>query len=663
MRFPLRSLATGLLAVGVATCSDVAPVAPKHVAGPARLSFRPVFSKSAAAVYSQMSAFDVSFDHVHVLIVRPPSETVIDTTVFFTPNSSDLTLDFTVDVKGADEQFAGTMDYTNPTLGVVFHGSTVLTSYAPDQPAPAQQDMPIDYVGPGATVTRVVVAPKTMSLISPNTGAFTVQAFDANNAPVSNTPVVWIVSDPSVASIDGGVLTPLGKRGSITVTARTPKDVADNAAVTITLKPAGISVTAGGGQTGKVGTTLPVAGFVKVVASDGIGVQGITVNFAAPAGGKVGSASAVTDANGVASSTLTLGGTLGPQSFAATAAGFSTSITATATVGDPASIAAVSGDGQRDTVYKTLANELVVRVADAFSNPVPDATVSWARTAGTGAAAAPTSTTDASGQARMKYVLGNTPGIEIVSASVSGVSPAATFSEQTLAGVASGVSVISGDGQTSRAGAGYATPIVIRALDPKGNPLLNADVSWAATNATVAAAKTTTDAQGTTSNTFTAGPTAGLASVTATITGRTVTISATVQAGVVGKLVFSVAPPNGAAGQSLTPAVQVELQDAFGNRTAATNAVTIALGANPTGSTLNGTLTRLGVAGVATFDDLQLTKTGSGYTFVASSVGATSVTSPSFAVGAGTAAAVQVVAGDNQTTTVNTPVSVAPSVR
>src|SRR5207244_3128523 len=135
----------------------------------------------------------------------------------------------------------------------------------------------------------------------------------------------------------------------------------------------------------------------------------------------------------------------------------------------------------------------------------------------------------------------------------------------------------------------------------------------------------TTDKTGFSSNTMKLGSTAGGASATASIGGKSVTFKATALIGLVSKAVFQTGPPPvGAAGSALTPAIQVALQDAGGNLTPATNPVTIALGTNPTGATLSGTLTRSAVAGVATFDDLKIDKAGSGYTLTATSAGASS---------------------------------------
>lgn len=81
------------------------------------------------------------------------------------------------------------------------------------------------------------------------------------------------------------------------------------------------------------------------------------------------------------------------------------------------------------------------------------------------------------------------------------------------------------------------------------------------------------------------------------------------------------------------PAVQVEIRDAFGN-TAPTDptAVTLALGANPGGATLSGTLTATARNGVASFLDLVLDQPGTGYTLAATSGTLPAATSPSFSV-------------------------------
>ncbi len=66
--------------------------------------------------------------------------------------------------------------------------------------------------------------------------------------------------------------------------------------------------------------------------------------------------------------------------------------------------------------------------------------------------------------------------------------------------------------------------------------------------------------------------------------------------------------------------------------TTATNAVTMAIGTNPSSGTLTGTLTVNAVAGVATFANLSINAAGSGYTLAASATGLTGSTSSAFNV-------------------------------
>ena len=104
-------------------------------------------------------------------------------------------------------------------------------------------------------------------------------------------------------------------------------------------------------------------------------------------------------------------------------------------------------------------------------------------------------------------------------------------------------------------------------------------------------------------------------------------------------LVYLVQPSNALAGDALSPAVAIELQDAFGNRaTTATNAVTLAFGANPGAGTLSGTTTVNAVNGVATFANVSLNKVGTGYTLRASAGSLTAATSSAFNISPGAAA-------------------------
>jgi hypothetical protein len=92
--------------------------------------------------------------------------------------------------------------------------------------------------------------------------------------------------------------------------------------------------------------------------------------------------------------------------------------------------------------------------------------------------------------------------------------------------------------------------------------------------------------------------------------------------GPVSQLSFTVQPATATAGTPITPAVQVSARDGVGNTvTSFSDTVTIALGTDPVSGTLGGTLKVVASGGVATFPDLTLDKTGSGYRLQATSGG------------------------------------------
>jgi adhesin/invasin len=600
MHLSLRSIAPAIIVAGLAACSD-SPHAPVRRAGAgAHIALAPVFSRAASAAAADLALFGIRYDHVRVTITRPPTDSVKDTTIAFSPESSDIALDLTVDVHEPGESFDAGIDYSSNGR-VVFRGTGRVQAHDGDHSAPPTE-LPIEYVGPGASATRLVITPHTTSVLRTEAKTFTAAAFDANNAPVPDALVAWMSSDPSIATISSdGVLHPTGSRGTVTITASTPSGASDNASVTVVLPPASISLVSGAGQTGKVGALLPSPAVVQVSGADGTGVPGVNVVFAAPTGGSVGSATTTTDANGRASTTLKLGNVLGAQSFVATTGEFSVAIPAVATAGDPALITALSGSGQSDTVRATVA-PLVARVTDQFGNPTPGVVVSWKTSSLVAVLGSSTSTTDTDGRATMKYTLGNLPGVETVSASVSGVATPALFTLQTLAGPPTHISIVSGDKLTATVGSSSTTLLVVKVTDAAGTPTMGASVVWSATNGTVAA-KTTADASGLSSNTLTLGTHAGDVVVTASLANGASAVSfhASALAGAPAALEF-VSQPAFKLATLLTP-VSVMIADGYGNQTTSTAPVTISV-ASGLLSFLGGTLTHNAVNGIATFDDL-----------------------------------------------------------
>jgi len=96
---------------------------------------------------------------------------------------------------------------------------------------------------------------------------------------------------------------------------------------------------------------------------------------------------------------------------------------------------------------------------------------------------------------------------------------------------------------------------------------------------------------------------------------------------------FQVQPTTVGAGASISPAVEVAVVDRFGNiATHASEEVTLALGENPGGDALGGTLKASTAQGVATFADLSVRTVARGYTLQATAGALTPAESAAFDV-------------------------------
>jgi sugar lactone lactonase YvrE len=135
-----------------------------------------------------------------------------------------------------------------------------------------------------------------------------------------------------------------------------------------------------------------------------------------------------------------------------------------------------------------------------------------------------------------------------------------------------------------------------------------------------------------------------LSAVTAGLTGAT-SNQFTVNVGAARRLSFVSQPNTVVAGAAISPALQVAVLDAGGNRvTTSTASVTMSVtsGSGAVGAALGGTVTQPAASGVATFDNLAIDKAASGYTLTASSSSVTGAASSSFTVMAGPASSLAI---------------------
>ena len=181
----------------------------------------------------------------------------------------------------------------------------------------------------------------------------------------------------------------------------------------------------GDAQTGQVGEALG-APLQVVVTDGGAPAAGATVTWSTTAAtGSLSPTSTATDANGIASSSWSLGTVAGPQSAQATLSGASGSpvtFTATATAGEPATLADAGGNNQTGQINTALA-PVQAKVTDEFGNAVAGVDVAWSATGAT--VSAPIVPSNGSGISAATVTLGGTAGPITITAAANDLTGAA----------------------------------------------------------------------------------------------------------------------------------------------------------------------------------------------------------------------------------------------
>ncbi|TVQ66463.1 MAG: hypothetical protein EA360_05660, partial [Balneolaceae bacterium] len=292
---------------------------------------------------------------------------------------------------------------------------------------------------------------------------------------------------------------------------------------------------------------------------------------------------------------------------------------------------------------------LTATVLDAGNNPVEGVTVNFAsENTDRATVASATGTTNASGVATVEVTALTTAGTVDITGSISdadgnvdtSASDSATLT--ITAGNASQIRVeTAADGSGTVVGAqdvvsGDAITVWAIARDASDNFVeLVSDATWSLQSITggVVSGDLVDNADG--SATFT-GALTGSATIRASSGALTAVESGTITviAGAADQLAFGQQPGTTEAGESITPAVTVQVLDAAGNLVSGDNTteVAMAIGTNPSSGTLSGTSPVTASGGVATFSDLSIDLVGSGYTLQASASGLTPATSSAFEI-------------------------------
>ncbi len=439
-----------------------------------------------------------------------------------------------------------------------------------------------------------------------------------------------------------------------------------------------IALNAGNSQTATVGTPVAVAPSVKVTDVNGNAVSGVSVTFAATAGGgSVTGGSQVTNASGIATvGSWTLGPVAGTanNTLTATSAGLTgspVSFTASGTAGGAGSIALNAGNNQTATVATAVATDPSVLVTDGGGNPVSGVSVTFAVTGGGGSVTGGSQLTNASGIATVtSWTLGNLAGANTLTATSAGlVGSPVTFSATGTAGAATTFAISAGNGQSAAVGQVVAVAPAALVTDQFGNGVAGVTVSFAVTGGggSVTGAAPVSNASGiATLGSWTLGPSAGANSLSATasgLTGSPLSFTATANAGAATTIALNAGNNQTATvGSAVAVAPSVLVTDGGGNPV---SGVSVTFAVTGGGGSVTGGSATTNASGLATVTGWTLGGTaGTGNnTLTATSAGLTGspVTFTASAT-AGAAATIALNAGSGQSATVGTAVATDPSV-
>ena len=383
--------------------------------------------------------------------------------------------------------------------------------------------------------------------------------------------------------------------------------------------------------------------FGNVVTTSGATVG---VAFTTPGGATLSGTSSVAASGGVATfSTLSVNKT-GSYTLTATSTGLLDATSSSFTISAATPTKVVFGvQPSTTTAGSVITPAVTALVEDTFGNVVTTSTANVTMAIGTN----PNSGTLSGTMVRAAVAgVATFNDLSINRISPTGTSYTLTAASTGLAGdTSSTFTIIVGTAAkltfsqqpSSTVAGGSITPsVTVRIEDTAGN------LTTSTSNVTIGIG--TNPGGGALSGTFTVAASGGVAtftnlSINKTGTGYTLAATSAAVTGATSstfnitpstpnKLTFLQQPTTAAAGMAISPAVSVRIEDSFGNLTTSTANVVMAISANPGGGTLSGTLTKAALAGVATFSDLSINKTGSGYSLAATSASISGTTSSTF---------------------------------
>ncbi|MFM8910656.1 MAG: hypothetical protein ACKOH8_08835, partial [Gemmatimonadota bacterium] len=233
----------------------------------------------------------------------------------------------------------------------------------------------------------------------------------------------------------------------------------------VTPRPIGsIALLSGGGQSTTVGSAFATPVTFQVRGLKGEAIRDVIVTFVATGGGTLSQARDTSDALGQVSVLWTAGTTTGDFTLTATALGTTISGSAVNRQAPdvPATITLTAGGGQTVSQGLPFPDSVIVRVADRFGTPVPNAVVRFEVVLGQGTVSPTTVTTGTAGVAATRWTTGSA-GPQRVRVSVDPLTP---LTVDGTALVSNGLPLLYVGTKMASLGVGRTTPITAYLSNP-----------------------------------------------------------------------------------------------------------------------------------------------------------------------------------------------------
>ena len=429
----------------------------------------------------------LDLDDISVVITRVVDGVVLVDTAVAYDYSADDTLGWVLDLDAPPEELEIQTNIRSNAKEMFAADSTIVVDDGPIGTSEVQI-VHLDYVGPGWNIASIDIAPSDSLLTHGDTLRYSATAVDADGQPVTDFIVVWETSDPTIASIDSDALlqAPASGRNRMFVVVQTPTGVTDTASVRFLPAPQDVLPVTGDGDTVEVAADVELA--VRVVGADGLGLEQVEVHFSAPPGAAVADALVLTDADGVARTTGTVGTQTGEYGFGASVSGVSDTTLRTIAVAGPAAAITFTGQPTETEAAAAITPPVELTVLDAYGNTAATAALSIAIALGDNSGSAAlngtTTVTATDGTALFSDLSLDAPGAGYTLVAEASGLPAVTSEPFDVIQTAASVVV---DPTSANLDAFGATELLTAtAFDGAQNPIPGAEFVWTSSDELVA---------------------------------------------------------------------------------------------------------------------------------------------------------------------------------